>query len=139
VAGRSTRSLVIMQVAADQPMSPEESWDNGRLYFVQALLVLAEEAPEQCRVMGNFNVPWELKDDVLAGEFLLNSPVSRFSENQRGLLNDLFRELRALPSDAVNQPNTAEGNLRGMSHIAWANLRVRAKELLVELKGKHDH
>jgi len=128
-----------MQGAANQPPSPEEAWGLGWASFMSALSILAQEAPEQCRVMGNYNVPWELKDDVLSGEYLLNSPISRVSDAQRVLLGDLFRELRALPADALAQPNTTEGNLRGMSHVAWANLRVRAKQAVAAMKDAHDH
>ena len=127
---------MIMQNLANQPPSLEESWALGWAAFLEALAILAMEAPEQCRAMGNYNVPWELQHDVLAGEYLLSSPVSRVTELQRNLLVDLLRELRALPSEAIGQPNTIEGNLRGMSHVAWSGLRDRAAQALVAVKGR---
>jgi len=127
-----------MQTEAPQPLSHEEAWELGWGAFVQALEVLAEDASEQCRLMGNFNVAWELKHDVLAGESLLNDPLSRANSDQRHSLEELFRELRELPGDAVNQPNTVAGNLKAMSHPSWASARSRAKAAL-EMLSKHDH
>lgn len=100
---------------------------------MRVLEILSLPAPDQCRAMGNFNVAWELRDDALAGEYLINGPVSRATPMQHELLRELFRELRELPVDAINQPNTTAGNLEALNQPAWARVRVEAKRALEAL------
>ena len=53
-------------------ITDEEEFHNSYYYYVKALGMLAETAENQCQLMGDYNVAWELKEDVAAGKYLVN-------------------------------------------------------------------
>jgi hypothetical protein len=84
--------------------------------------------------MGNYNVAWELKDDLLRGAQLVNYPSSArlTPEQKRGIL-DLATALEGVPSTELPAGPDPMENLAAMSHPSWEPLRKRAIQLLTLL------
>ena len=120
-----------MPTAAELSEDEDEFQSSLRIYL-NALEMLASPPEEQCRLMGNCNVAWELKEDVQNGRFLIG----------RGYLNEREEQwIRAL-SGALDGVNTLvlpsgvslEANLLAMSHPAWEPSRFLASEVLRTLE-----
>ena len=113
----------------NEPMSLEESFHNCFLYFMEAVEVLSLDAAKQCEVMGNFNVAWEIQHDVLdGGAALINWPISYLSPTEKDAVSQVTVSLSKLPEAAL-LPN----HIQAMGHPAWADLRIAAKRLRVQL------
>jgi len=52
------------------PLLPDEALRDAYSYFMEAVETLAAEPEAQCEAMGDYNVGWEVKDDVAAGRCL---------------------------------------------------------------------
>ena len=114
---------------ANEPMSLEESFHNCFLYFMQAVDVLASDAVEQCEVMGSFNVAWEIQHDVLdGGTSLINWPIDYLTQPEKDAIAQVTTSLKELPEGAL-----LSDHMRAMNHPSWADLRVAAKRLRVQL------
>jgi hypothetical protein len=114
---------------ANEAMSLEESFHNCFLYFMEAVDVLSLDAAEQCEAMGNFNVAWEIQHDVFdGGTSLINWPIDYLSPSEKDAIAHVITPLKGLPDGAL-----ISDNLRAMSHPSWADLRIAAKRLRVQL------
>ena len=112
-------------------ISEKQAFENSYNYFIQALEVLAESAPVQCEMMGNYNVAWEVKDDASAGAYLFNCPSGRrLSEEQKHGILDLVEALERVPSTELPSGAAPEDNLAAMNHPSWEPLRKQATALL---------
>jgi len=101
-------------------------FDSAYREFAEALAVLAASPEEQCEAMGNFNVAWELKDDVQAGKYLVDS--GRLNAEQVAWILTLACALDAVPTTTLPAgPGRAE-NLAAMQHPSWIPLRVLASQ-----------
>lgn len=68
-----------------EEISEEEGLEHEFFDFVKALDTLALSAEDQCERMGNYNVAWELQEDVSAPiPWMVNSAFSYFTEAQSG-------------------------------------------------------
>lgn len=118
-----------------EELSEEEWLENEFFYFLKALQILAMDAEEQCEWMGNYNVAWELQEDVSAPiPPMIDSPFSYFTEAQSVALARLAEALKSLPEEAIvveGLPTTShEGSIAAMRHPSWEPLRAYARELL---------
>jgi hypothetical protein len=117
------------------PIPEREAFENGFFYFCHALDILAAPPADQCELVGNYNVAWELKSDVSAGSYLLTSPSSaRLSTAQREGITDIIAALESIPSDVLVSCSDSVGNLAAMSHESWSPLRAQASKLLILLE-----
>jgi len=119
-------------MARSEPLGAEESFRNGCHYFLQALEILSRDPERQCKEMGDYNVAWELKDDVMAGRYLLGQRFLVASEEAA-----IARLLKALEAvDVRDMPGGAgrEPNLRAMAHVSWAPVRALAKAVFEQLR-----
>ena len=57
-------------MSAQDIASDEEEFHSAFRVFLNSVEMLASSPEEQCRLMGNYNVAWELKEDVKAGKYL---------------------------------------------------------------------
>lgn len=110
-------------------MSEREAFEHAYYYFAQALEVLASDPKTQCEKGGNYNVAWELKNDVSAGARLFDLP-KRLSEAQKKEILGLVAALDAIPSEVLRSATTVADNLRAMNHPCWVPLRERARNLI---------
>ena len=101
--------------------------------FVEALEVLASTANEQCQALGDFNVAWELKDEVQAGRYLVGSGF--LSAEQEAWILALVGALDAVPATTLPAGAGRAGNLAAMNHPSWVPLRVIAIEALTVLSS----
>ncbi len=95
-----------------------------------SLAVLGADADTQCKRIGNYNVAWELKDDVSAGAYLLNLPGSPLTQEEKDGIVAMVAALKELPASLLVSATTEAENKKVMSHPSWAPLRVRASALL---------
>ncbi len=114
-----------------EKISEEEAFANAYHYFVEALKVLAADADTQCKRMSNYNVAWEIKDDVSRGVGLLRLPgAQRLTSEERDGITGLLTALKEIPASLLAAATTEAANKKVMSHPSWAPLRARAAELL---------
>jgi hypothetical protein len=121
-----------MPTHAELTQDEEEFQSSFRIYL-NALEMLASSPDEQCQQMGNYNVAWELKEDVQNGRFLTG----------RGYLNEAEEQWIKALSASLDGVNTLvlpagpgrEANLRAMSHPAWEPPRFLAAEVLRRLSA----
>jgi hypothetical protein len=111
-------------------ISDEEVFANAYHYFVEALKVLMADADTQCKRMGNYNVAWELKDDVSAGAYLLNLPAAPLTQEEKDGIVAMVEVLKELPASLLVSATTEAANKKAMTDPCWTALRARAAELL---------
>jgi hypothetical protein len=116
--------------------SAAEEFANAYHYFVEALEVLEKDAATQCDLMGNFNVAWELKDDVLRGERLLTLPGGELTEEQRDEIRKLLSSLREIPNSVLAATTSGTENRRAMEDLSWGPVRKNASRLLDMLRSE---
>lgn len=105
-------------------------FSNAYHYFVEALKVLTADADTQCKRMGNYNVAWELKEDVSAGAYLLNLPGALLTQVEKDGIAAMVEALKGLPTSLLVSATTEAANKTAMNDPCWTPLRVRAAELL---------
>jgi hypothetical protein len=114
-----------------EKISEEEAFANTYHYFIEALKVLAADADTQCKRMSNYNVAWEIKDDVFRGVGLLSLPGAKgLTSEERDGITGLMTALKEFPASLLIAATTEAANRKAMNHSSWAPLRVHASELL---------
>src|SRR4051812_23666277 len=103
---------------APEPVSAEEAFHHGFHYFIEALDVLTLDAERHCEAMGDCNVAWELKDDVMAGRYLVGLGFLP-SEEERCITN-LLDALEVVPVNDMPGGDGRASNMAAMNHPAWA-------------------
>jgi hypothetical protein len=112
-------------------ISEEEFFHNVYHHFHRNLYILEKDCAAQCNMAGNFNVAWELQNDLLRDAFdVLNYSGNGLNGEQRGLIAKLMADLEAIPKSVMSGDRTAEGSKRDMSHPCWTPLREQASKLL---------
>jgi len=101
--------------------------------FAEALEMLAGEPEQQCEAMGDFNVAWELKDDVQAGKYLIGQ--GRLDAAQEAWISTVVCALEAVPADTLPAGAGRELNLTAMRHPSWVPIRVLAASALDALSA----
>jgi hypothetical protein len=119
----------------NEEISDSDYFENTFFYFIKALQVLALDADLQCEQMGNYNVGWELQQDVAQGGLdSAMSPSSHLTEAQTNEVIRLARALEELPDEAISPKGflttNHEGSIAAMKHLSWVPLRRQATELL---------
>ena len=113
-------------------MEDGNAFHNAFYYYLDAVATLAAEPENQCALMGDYNVAWELKDDVQMGRYLLGRGyLSEVEERSIASLTKLLNEVDAqsLPAGAGR-----DVNLLAMTHPSWASCRRFAAEVLRNLE-----
>lgn len=110
-----------------------DAFDNGLHYLRKALENLAKPPSEQCDVMGDYNVAWELRDDVLSHIRLLEVTDCQLNEEQGQGIFRVGNMLRALDPKLLALANTRAANIAAMTDTSWAPIRREAAALLLLL------
>lgn len=118
----------------ESTISDEEACQNSYHYFIEAVKILSEPPEKQCELVDNYNVAWELKDEVSSGLYLIKDPISFLTEGQKLAIQQLINELNKIPKIILKAENTSEENLKAMKHPAWKPLRKQAAILLRTLE-----
>lgn len=111
----------------------EEEHRNAYFYFVEALEALAAEPKTQCELLGDYNVAWELKNNVGAGQFLADWDL--LTSQQRSDIRSLVSALSVIPEEILRAAQGRSDNLAAMNAPAWTALRVKSRKLLWELQS----
>ena len=118
-------------VTAEELNADEEEFHSSYRLFVQAVEMLAAPAEEQCMLMGDYNVAWELKDDVAAGAFLVGR--GHLTPLQEAWVQALVGSLNLVDVQLLASGAGREASLVAMSHVSWEPLRVIAALVLDRL------
>jgi hypothetical protein len=117
--------------SSGENLSEAEEFANAYLYFIQALKVLASDVDTQCSTMSDYNVAWQLKDDVSRSAALLELPGAReLTQEGKDGISAMVAALKELPASLLVAAPTAAANRKAMNHPAWGPLRTRASTLL---------
>lgn len=109
-------------------VSEAEGWHISYQIFIFTLEALARPPREACEAMGSYNPAWELRDDGMAGRYLLGS--GRLSAGQEAGIQHLVDQLDAVPVDQMPGGAGLAPNLAAMRHPSWEPVRVSAAALL---------
>ena len=113
------------------PLDEEEAFHNSFRYYLSSLEMLAASAEEQCDLMGNYNVAWELKDDASAGKYLVGRGY--LTSEQEAWVQALSEALNSVNAQILPAGPSKEANLVAMNHPNWGPLRYLAKEVIRQL------
>ena len=113
------------------PEQDEDEFHSSLRLYLSSLEMLAAMAEAQCDLMGNYNVAWELKDDVSAGQFLVGRGY--LSAEQEAWVQALSHALGALNTQVLPAGASKESNLAAMNHPGWEPMRYLAKEVIRQL------
>ena len=119
-----------MSDAEDKVLPEKEAFANAYYYFVRALDVLAADAATQCERMGNFNVAWEIRNDVVSGAYVINMPNNGLAPEEKNEITEMVASLNGLPSSLFVATDTKADNMVAMEHPAWIPIRAAASDLL---------
>ena len=110
-----------------------DAFDNGLHYLRIALENLARPPGEQYDAMGDYNVAWELRDDLLSHISLLEVAEGQLTEEQGQGIFRIGNLLRALDPKLLKSANTRSANIAAMSDARWTAIREEASALLLLL------
>lgn len=112
-------------------------FENFYRLFISTLYILSEYPLKQCTGMGNYNVAWELRDDGLSVDYLINQRIVQFTNEQIAKMTELSRALHALSNEAYRVRGlTREENLIAMNNPEWEQIRNIAKKLIQVLEPR---
>jgi len=109
-------------------LTAEESYRNSYHYFIDAVETLASEPSSACERMGDYNVAWEVKDDVQAGQYLAEWEL--LGAQAKAQIDMLVRTLDGVPHNLLRAAEGRANNLAAMSDETWTPIRRQASALL---------
>ena len=109
----------------------EEEFHSSFRIFLNAVEMLASLPAEQCRLMGSYNVAWELKEDVQAGKFLVGRGY--LNPDEEAWVKALVAALEPIDTQVLPSGSGADANVMAMSHPSWGPARYLAAEVLRSL------
>ena len=112
-------------------ISALEASHNAYGVFVFTLDVLARPAEEQCELMGDYNTAWELRDNALAGHYLIGSGL--FTDQQEAAVLEFLSVIDPVPVNDMPAGSGRAANLAAMQSSAWVRIRNLAERLLAIL------
>lgn len=113
-------------------ISDEEEFNSSYRVFIRAVEMLSYPPEQQCSAMGDYNVAWEMKEDVAAGKFLVGR--GHLSPEQEAWVSALVGALEAVPAQVLPAGAGRDTNLEAMRHASWVPLRPIAAQALEVLK-----
>jgi hypothetical protein len=117
---------------SDSPqISSLETFHNAYNIFIFTVNVLSKSPEEQCEIMGDYNTAWELKDDALAGRYLIGSGL--FTDQQESAVLAYLVALESIPVNNMPGGSGHSLNLLAMQHPTWKSVRLLSKNLLATL------
>lgn len=115
-------------------VSLEETFELSLHSFLQWLAALAMGVGKACDTWGNYNVTWELIDDLKGhGQVILESPNSYLTHQQRIETSRFLESLNAIPGEVLKSATCVEENYAAMSHPCWGQYRESATRLMETL------
>lgn len=115
------------------PVTDLEGFHNAFWHFVRALEILSFGATEQCAAYTDFNVAWEIKDDVQAGKYLIPLGQGILTKEESDAIAAMASALDRVPASVLHSASDRVTNLAAMEHAVWQPLRAQAAALLQTL------
>lgn len=112
-------------------IADEGEFHSSYRIYLNALEMLAEPPENQCQLMGDYNVAWELKEDVLAGKYLVNRGY--LSASQEAWVVAMASALETVSTLVLPAGPGREANLLAMQSPNWEPLRFLAAEVVRQL------
>lgn len=127
-----------MSEPEDQSLSVREGFEYAYKQFIEALEIIAQQPAEQVRSNGNYNTAFELLWAVSGGRYMIESPASYLTSEQRSAICEFLSETDRLPfkthSGREEEADARlHSNLTDMLHPSWLPVRGRAGQLLLLL------
>jgi hypothetical protein len=119
-----------MPTAAALSEDEDEFHSSFRIYL-NALEMLASSPEDQCSQMGDYNVAWELKEDVQNGKYLVGRGY--LEEAEEHWIKALCGALQGINTFVLPSGAGREVNLQAMSLPVWRPARFLAAEVLRQL------
>ncbi|SFU47955.1 hypothetical protein SAMN04489707_1005121 [Paenacidovorax caeni] len=110
------------------PIEEDSALQSSMRVFIDAVEMLAMPAAEQCQAMGDYNVAWELKDDVVAGRYLLGRGC--FTAEQEAWIRALIAALAAVDVQSLPAGPGRAANLAALDQACWEPMRFLAREVV---------
>jgi hypothetical protein len=99
--------------------------------FIFTVEILSSSPEQQCEAMGDYSTAWELRDDALAGHYLIDSGL--FTEQQEPAVLAFLAAVHPVPVNDMPAGSGRAPNLAAMQHPAWEPVRSLSKNLLAIL------
>jgi len=112
-------------------ISDQEASHNAYNVFVFTLEALASPPEKQCELMGDYNTAWELRDDALAGHYLIGSGL--FTDQQERAILEFLAAIDPVPVNDMPSGSGRAKNLAAMQNPVWEPIRDLAKRLVSTL------
>lgn len=107
----------------------DDSFASSIHYLLQSLDVAMQSAKDQCDRIGNYNVAWELKDELEALGPLLDSYREKFSGRQIEESTKMLTLLASIPDSVLSEATSEAKNIEAMQDPHWEPIREQAKVL----------
>ena len=114
-------------------ISHREAFEAEYNVYLCALRQLSASPKEQCELGSNYNVAWELKDEISRGPDLLENPTSTIAKDAINAVRALASSIESVPSSVLVAAEGFDSNIIAMNHPCWVPLRKAANELLTIL------
>lgn len=115
-------------MSASQEMSAREAAHVAYDVFIFTVETLSLPAEAQCEAMGDYNTAWELRDDALAGHYLIGSGL--LTDQQASAVLAFLAAIHPVPVSDMPSGSSRSPNLAAMQHPAWTPIRALSKDLL---------
>ena len=117
-------------------LSEDERFELSLLTFQKALKLLQLTPKKQCEVFENYNVAWELKDELETGKYLLDISEGKLNRDQQEIIKVFLDRLNRLPENLTKEALTFDENIAVMNDPFWSDLKSTAAEILKLLPKK---
>ncbi len=105
-------------------LSRDDSFTTALFYFVQALDIATQSAVNQCEYFGDYNVAWELRDELSNVNFIVNEYPENFTDDELIKLKKISKALAAIPDSVLVEAKTRKENLIALENPAWEPIRT---------------
>jgi len=114
-----------------ETIQDDELFEHNLHHFLEWLEVLVMQPKDACETWGNYNVAWELVNDLkLDGNAITANPYSYLTEDQKQEIINFLSSLVKIPESILVSATTPEANEEAMSHPYWKNYRLAAQKLI---------
>jgi len=114
-----------------EAIEDDEVFEHSLYHFLQWLEILIMQPKEASEIWGNYNVAWEIVDDLKQdGNSIVSSISSYLTTQQKQEVLNFLLSLETIPQEILVSATTVESNIAAMSHSCWNEYRESAQKLL---------
>ena len=119
-----------------ESITDKEAYEHCMFNLLQWLHVMTLQPVELCNAWGNYNVAWELVNDLKTdGNCTITMPCSSLTGGQKKMVEDFLDSLNKIPKALLVSATSVSANQEAMSHPCWLPYRESAAALLLELEA----